>query len=176
MRKIPIFKFGSTVLAIMALTVGIVSSADAASLTEQQADKAHQVLIPKDDRFVPYVLTIRAGDSVTWVNQDTDDHTLVSNDAVNTIGPKGKGIDVLIKGTDSNGGQPGTFTMRFDRPGAFAYYCRFHAHLDSFNQPAAPGPMGGIKDANGNFGTPMNGVIVVLGERDGRGGGGGGDN
>jgi|GEM_PF-6477744 len=49
----------------MALTVGVTSSADAASLAEQQADKTHQMLIPKDDRFVPYGLTIRAGDSVT---------------------------------------------------------------------------------------------------------------
>jgi|GEM_PF-4512449 len=36
--------------------------------------------------------------------------------------------------------------------------------------------MGSIKDANGNFGTPMNGEIVVLGEHDGRAGSGGGDN
>jgi hypothetical protein len=26
----------------------------------------------------------------------------------------------------------------------------------------APGPDGGIQDPNGNFGTPMNGVITVL--------------
>jgi len=36
--------------------------------------------------------------------------------------------------------------------------------LDSFNQPKAPGPDGGIQDPNGNFGTPMNGVITVVGE------------
>jgi hypothetical protein len=42
------------------------------------------------------------------------------------------------------------------------YYCRFHAQLDAFNQPIAPGPDGGVQDANGNFGTPMSGVITVL--------------
>jgi hypothetical protein len=36
--------------------------------------------------------------------------------------------------------------------------------LDAHHQPIAPGPDGGIQDANGNFGTPMNGVITVLGE------------
>jgi hypothetical protein len=34
--------------------------------------------------------------------------------------------------------------------------------LDADNQPKAPGPDGGIQDSNGNFGTPMNGVITVL--------------
>ena len=33
---------------------------------------------------------------------------------------------------------------------------------DSDNQPLAPGPDGGIQDSNGNFGTPMSGVITVV--------------
>ena len=38
---------------------------------------------------------------------------------------------------------------------------RFHAHLDAYHQPVAPGPEGGIQDSNGNFGTPMMGVVTV---------------
>jgi hypothetical protein len=34
--------------------------------------------------------------------------------------------------------------------------------LDPDNQPIAPGPDGGIQDSNGNFGTPMSGVITVV--------------
>ena len=34
--------------------------------------------------------------------------------------------------------------------------------LDESNQPKAPGPDGGIQDQNGNFGTPMAGVITVV--------------
>jgi hypothetical protein len=52
--------------------------------------------------------------------------------------------------------------LHFTHPGTFAYYCRFHAMLDDANQPTAPGPQGGIQDANGNFGTPMMGEITVL--------------
>ncbi len=126
-------------------------------------NRNHQVVIPADDRFTPYTLTIHAGDTVTWVNNDTDDHTVVSDNTFDTIQ---RGINHLIPGTDSNHGNPGQFTLHFDRPGTFVYYCRFHSHLDSFNQPTAPGPDGGIKDANGNFGTPMTGVIVVLSGRD----------
>ncbi|MCU1465667.1 MAG: hypothetical protein JWM72_1595 [Actinomycetia bacterium] len=111
-------------------------------------------------------MTIREGDSVTWVNNDTDDHTVVSDDAFNSAGHRG--IDHLIPGTVANHGKPRTFTVRFREAGTFVYYCRFHAHLDGDNQPVAPGPDGGIQDAKGNFGTPMSGVItVVSSHRDG---------
>jgi hypothetical protein len=59
-------------------------------------------------------------------------------------------------------GEGGTFVLSFDHPGIFVYYCRFHATLDEFNQPKAPGPDGGIQDPDGNYGTPMSGVITVL--------------
>jgi hypothetical protein len=74
-------------------------------------------------------------------------------------------VNQLLPGTDSNGGVPGTFELRFTQPGTFVFCCRFHAHLDADHQPVAPGPDGGIQDENGNFGTPMMGVITVLRRR-----------
>jgi hypothetical protein len=112
------------------------------------------VTVPMSDRFTPFALTIRAGDVVKWVNRDGDDHTVVSDDAFNTAGHQGTDMRLAANG--------GTFSLRFDHAGVFVYYCRFHAHLDSANQPVAPGPDGGIQDPNGNFGTPMSGVITVL--------------
>jgi plastocyanin len=124
------------------------------------APKGHRmVIIPGEDRFTPFAQTIRPGESVTWENDDTDDHTVVSDDAFNTAG--NQGVNELLPGTDSNGGQPGTLTLHFAHPGTFVFYCRFHAHLDGDNQPVAPGPDGGIQDTSGNFGTPMMGVITV---------------
>lgn len=117
-----------------------------------------QIIVPGEDRFVPFSITVRVGQTVQWVNTDTDDHTVVSNDAFNTAGHRG--INVLLK---ANGG---TFTLVFRHPGVFPFYCRFHAVLDDKNQPKAPGPDGGIQDPDGNFGTPMNGVITVLGHED----------
>lgn len=123
--------------------------------------RAHlQVIVPEEDRFTPFAQTIHAGDSVKWINMDTDDHTVVSDDAFNTSGHQG--LNVLLKGTDSNGGKPGVLTLRFPLPGTFVYYCRFHAHLDADHQPTAPGPKQGIQDPDGNYGTPMMGVITVL--------------
>jgi plastocyanin len=113
-----------------------------------------QIIVPDEDRFTPFAATIRVGQRVQWVNNDTDDHCVVSNDTFNTAGPRG--INVLLK---ANGG---TFTIKFDHPGSFPFYCCFHSVLDSDHQPKAPGPDGGIQDPNGNYGTPMNGVITVL--------------
>src|SRR5215831_13984212 len=77
-------------------------------LKAERKPKLHsQVIIPGEDRFSPFALTIHAGDSVMWTNTDTDDHTVVSNDFFNTAGNQ---IDTLIPGTDSNNGVPGTLT------------------------------------------------------------------
>ena len=119
-----------------------------------------RVVIPDSDQFGTFALTIHVGDSVQWVNTDTDNHTVVSDDAVNSAGPWG--FNHIIPGTDNNNGHPGTFSVRFDSPGVWVYYCRFHSHLSDSHQPTAPGPDGGIQDSNGNFGTPMSGVITVL--------------
>jgi plastocyanin len=113
-----------------------------------------QIMVPGEDRFTPFAITIKVGQSVTWINNDTDDHTVVSNDAFNTAGHIG--TNMLLPG---NGG---TVTLKFNKTGVFPFYCRFHSMLDADNQPIAPGPDGGIQDSNGNFGTPMNGVITVV--------------
>ena len=116
--------------------------------------------IPAEDRFAPFAVTVRVGDRVRWVNGDTDDHTVVADDAFTTAGHDD--TNHLILGTASKGG-PGQFSLVFHHPGTFVYYCRFHAHLDAAGQPVAPGPEGGIQDTSGNFGTPMMGIVTVRG-------------
>jgi len=160
MKTTPFLRSG-VALAVLTLAVG-----GTLSRAEARGPKVHkQVIIPGEDRFTPFGLTIRSGDSVKWINTDTDDHTVVSNDFFNTANPQG--INIVIPGTDNNNGQPGTLTLQFDKPGLWAYYCRFHAELDGDHQPVAPGPDGGIQGGSSfgsatNYGTPMNGVITVL--------------
>ena len=147
------------VVALVGLIGGILTI-DAATASPSGSRHRHVVVIPATDKFTPYHITVHVGDTVMWVNNDTDDHTVVSDDAFNTEGHQG--LNHLIPGTDNNGGKPGVFRLRMDHPGTFVYYCRFHAHLDEDAQPVAPGPEGGIQDANGNFGTPMNGIVSVV--------------
>jgi hypothetical protein len=106
--------------------------------------------------ILPFAITVRVGQPVIWINNDTDDQTVVSNDAFDTAGHRG--VNVTLKASG------GTFTLVFKHPGVFPFYCRFHSMLDADHQPKAPGPDGGIQDSNGNYGTPMNGVITVLGD------------
>ena len=161
------FTRGRTVALLVAATAvigltfgsGVVSSA--ASSPAHSRHDSHVVNIPDTDKFVPFHMTVHVGSRVTWINSDTDDHTVVSDEAFNSAGHSG--LNHLIPGTDSNNGKPGVFSLRFDHPGTFVYFCRFHAHLDGDAQPVAPGPDGGIQDAQGNFGTPMSGVITVTG-------------
>jgi plastocyanin len=161
-------------LFLVLLSFGVL--AGVGSRLSAERPQSHHVLvsIPEQDRFYPFAIQIQAGDTVDWVNSDTDDHTVVSNDALNTANPKN--VDVVVLGTVNNGGQPGVFSITFHDSGIWNYYCRFHSMVmdDQFHQPFAPGPRGGIQtekdptlcDPPGtdtcNFGTPMMGVITIL--------------
>ena len=148
--RISLLRVSVLVITVAALVAGLAIFAGGAS---GKPKGVHEVNIPDSDRFTPFALTIRQGDSVRWTNGDTDDHTVVSDDAFNTTDNAGTNQVLPANG--------GSLTLTFKHPGTFVYYCRFHAHLDEFNQPVAPGPEGGIQDSNGNFGTPMSGVITV---------------
>ena len=140
-------------IALTALTLGLLVTGVTTRAKAGDHRPVKLVKIPDEDRFTPFAITIRVGTAVVWENGDTDPHTVVSNDTFNTAGHRG--TDVTI--------QPGgKFALVFNHPGVFPYYCRLHAMLDDDSQPKAPGPDGGIQDPNGNYGTPMNGVITVL--------------
>src|SRR5436305_5686318 len=100
-------------LALVALCATVAPRAGAAADPKAGATpekRAHlQVIIPGEDRFTPLAQTIHAGDSVKWINMDTDDHTVVSDDAFNTTGHQG--LNVVLKGTDNNDGKPGVLTL-----------------------------------------------------------------
>jgi plastocyanin len=138
---------------LVSLVVAVLVPIGAVSAGAGQHHQTRAVEVPEADRFAPFAVVIHAGDSVKWTNNDEDDHTVVSDDFFNTAGHRG--YDQLL-GVDLS------LTLTFSHPGTFVYYCRFHAHLDAYYQPVAPGPDGGIQDANGNYGTPMSGVITVL--------------
>jgi plastocyanin len=142
-------------LVLLALPIGaLVIGITAIGAGAHRGGTLHQVTVPHSDRFTPFALDVHVGDSVKWVNTDADNHTVVADSAFDSAGHHR--VNRLL------GANGGNVTLRFNRPGTFVYYCRFHAHLNRFNQPVAPGPDGGVQDAHGNFGTPMSGVVTVL--------------
>jgi plastocyanin len=64
--------------------------------------------------FEPQRLTVRAGTTVTWVNQDDIPHALASNAKVF----KSKALD-----TDDK------FSFMFATPGVYDYFCSMHPHM-----------------------------------------------
>jgi plastocyanin len=64
--------------------------------------------------FDPAEITVAAGTTVTWTNEDVAPHTVTADD-----GPFDSGrLD-----------QGGSFSQTFDQPGSFAYHCEFHPSM-----------------------------------------------
>ena len=64
--------------------------------------------------FVPQVVTVTPGTTVTWTNADEDPHTVTAND---------KGFHSAALDTDDH------FSFTFTKPGDFAYFCSLHPHM-----------------------------------------------
>jgi amicyanin len=65
--------------------------------------------------FGPATLTIPAGTSVTWTNQDDVPHTVVDSE--------GKQFKSPVLDTDQ------TFSYKFDKPGTYTYFCSIHPKM-----------------------------------------------
>ena len=97
-RRVPL---AAAMLAVLAVLV----PAGAFGLAHGAA--GHTVVL-KDFRFRPGDLTIRHGDSVTWVWGDGEEHNVTSSS--------------FHSRTMSHG----SFTVRFNRKGTFSYRCTLH--------------------------------------------------
>lgn len=75
--------------------------------------QTHQVTITSF-KFKPTPLTIAAGDTVTWTNQDTSPHTVTADDGSFDSGEFGKGE---------------TFSWTFETPGTTPYHCEVHPSM-----------------------------------------------
>lgn len=71
-------------------------------------------------RYVPSIVTVAAGDTVKWTNNDAAGHSVTADDAAFDSSPScgGVGGKCMIRGE--------TFSMTFPAAGSFGYYCRVH--------------------------------------------------
>ncbi len=67
-----------------------------------------------NDAFVPRVLTIQTGQSVTFTNDDDDAHTVTASDG-----------SFDSKGLDTHG----VWRHAFSKPGTYAYFCELHPFM-----------------------------------------------
>jgi len=68
----------------------------------------------KNFTFVPMAITVTAGTTVTWTNQDSATHTVTAED---------KSFD------SGNLAQGQTFRHTFDKPGTYSYICMIHQFM-----------------------------------------------
>jgi plastocyanin len=68
-----------------------------------------EVQMAKSYRFDPKAITIEAGETVTWTNEDNFTHS------------------VQVEGREDHEVEPGdSVTITFDKPGTYHYVCRLH--------------------------------------------------
>jgi plastocyanin len=101
-------------LLVLSLSLSNASHTRAAAAEQNGSSDKYQVKIDNFS-FAPATLTVPAGATVTWVNQDDVPHTVVSSD--------GKGIKSPVLDTDQK------FTHTFTQAGTYAYYCSIHPKM-----------------------------------------------
>jgi plastocyanin len=101
--------------ALVAVALVALSVADAAWLGDgHQAHATEAVITIRNFSFTPPLLTVPAGTTVTWVNEDDEPHTVVEGDKLF----KSHALDTGDK-----------FSFTFTTPGTFKYSCTIHAHM-----------------------------------------------
>jgi plastocyanin len=101
--------------ALVAVAFVALSAADAAWLGDgPQAHATEAVITIRNFSFTPPLLTVPAGTTVTWVNEDDEPHTVVAGDK-------------LFKSHALDTGDKFSFTFRTS--GTFKYFCTIHAHM-----------------------------------------------
>ena len=68
-----------------------------------------------DVAFEPEEVTVAAGTTVTWINEDAVQHTV-------TAGTRGDPTGMF----DETVAGGGSFSFTFEEPGTYEYYCSFH--------------------------------------------------
>jgi plastocyanin len=102
--------------AAAAVALVVLALATAGATDREKPDKAHTVTI-KDLKYAPANIKIKAGETVLWINEDTRDHTVTSDDA--------KREDFR----SDNLGNGDTFDHPFKKAGKFPYHCKYHPRM-----------------------------------------------
>jgi plastocyanin len=121
-RSLPIVLAAALALALAGCTAGPEPAPEGPPSTPtvsksqgeaQRSGDAVQV-VARDTQFVPRAITVPAGGSITWTNEDPIAHNVTKESGP---GPD-FASDTMMKGD--------TFTQKFDTPGTIDYVCTIH--------------------------------------------------
>ena len=116
---------GIFVLSVCALILALASFSAGCTSSQGSAQPAGATPAPatantitiKDFTFSPATLTVKTGTTVTWVNEDSMSHTVVSDD--------GSGFPF----TSARLSTGASFQQTFTQAGTYPYYCSIHPSM-----------------------------------------------
>jgi plastocyanin len=80
-----------------------------------------------DKAFSPNPVTIKEGNTVMWINNDNQFHTVTSGDPGSSGGAAiGKVFDSGLSGPNALTAKGKTFSHTFNEKGEFSYFCQLH--------------------------------------------------
>jgi plastocyanin len=105
------------ILGLLAVLAIVLSGCAGTSATPAGGSQANVEM--KGIAFVPKELTVQAGTTVVWTNNDPFPHTVTS-------GTRGSPTSLFDQTVD-----PGkTFSYTFQDPGTYPYFCSIHPGMD----------------------------------------------
>jgi plastocyanin len=108
-----VFVISAMLLSACSPKAPVVQATQAAT-TDQTGSATTAAINMQNFAFSPDTLTIKAGTTVTWTNQDDVNHTVTSYTGLFDSGELGKG---------------GTFSYTFTQPGTYKYHCIPHVNM-----------------------------------------------
>jgi plastocyanin len=100
-------------ISVKSLALGAMAGLVAAAIAACPASAAEIEVKIDNFTFNPKLITVKAGDTVTWVNGDDIPHTVTKTGLF-----RSKALD-----TDDK------FSYTFATPGTYPYFCSLHPHM-----------------------------------------------
>ena len=86
---------------------------------------------PAEEWYSPTKISIREGDTITWINKDREGHTVTSGQGSGRFGWMGDDFGTLDGIFDSDRFMPGeSWSYTFSEKGNFSYFCTIHPWMD----------------------------------------------
>ena len=106
----------TAILATATLAILLAGCTSSQTSDGSKASTGGSEVAMKDVEFSPKDITVKAGTTVKWVNQDSMPHDVTAKDhSWESVGGPGK----MAKGA--------SFSRTFDAPGTYEYYCTLHS-------------------------------------------------
>ena len=97
-------------------TAAMAAAAAAPAAASRPTTNSARAVTISNFTFAPATITVRAGEEVTWVNEDDAPHTVLGSDPGSPL--KSPALDTGDK-----------YAAKLTQPGTYEYFCSLHPHM-----------------------------------------------